>query len=639
MLLNWLNAREATEVGTALADDFVLQTASSSSGMSRKQSRLHTGAKDLQGFLQRFLQRVDRDARPLDLNVFKRAKLANSFKWRLLEKGIDREIVEELTRALVLRLSANQTSGARGGVPDAGSTQRAAADNVPTLLAKAEVCIARSDFAEATTCYQDVLRLDPRHAIAHNNLGAALVKLGRYQEAESEFRRAIGIRESYPDAHSNLGSVLRVLGRTTEAEAPLRRALKLRPTFVEAQSGLGLTLILLARLSEAKECFDKVLRVAPRHAEALVGTAQVAALEGHFDESEATYRRALAVDPKMPSAWAALGQLRKMTPADRDWLGAAEEIAASGLAALEEANVRFSIAKYYDDVGDFARAFRYYQRANELQKSAADSFDRDDYTRSVDDLIRVYTREALSTPHAGASDSTRPVFVVGMPRSGTSLVEQIIASHPRAHGAGELGFWAFAARKHESTVRHELPAEPLTRRLAEGYLRVLEGHSPDALRVVDKSPYNFERLGLIHAVFPKARMIYLRRDPIDTCLSCYFQQLSPTLNFKLDLTDLAHYFRQQHRAVEHWRATLPPGTLLDVPYAELVANQEAWSRKILEFLGLDWDERCLNFHQTQRPVVTASYRQVRQKMYQSSVGRWRNYEKFISPLLSLKDLS
>jgi tetratricopeptide (TPR) repeat protein len=222
----------------------------------------------------------------------------------------------------------------------------------------------------------------------------------------------------------------------------------------------------------------------------------------------------------MPAAWAALARLRKMTSADRDWLKGAEQSAASGLAPLDEADLRYAIGKYYDDTDDFGRAFHCYQRANELNKTAAEPYDRDAWTRTVDDLIRIYTREALARVHQGSADSERPVFVVGMPRSGTSLVEQIIASHPSAKGAGELDFWAQAFRRHDTALRRELPGEALTRKLASGYLRTLDAYPADVRRVVDKTTFNADLMGVIHCAFPRARFIYLRRDPIDSCLSC-----------------------------------------------------------------------------------------------------------------------
>jgi hypothetical protein len=326
-----------------------------------------------------------------------------------------------------------------------------------------------------------------------------------------------------------------------------------------------------------------------------------------------------------------------MAPSDGAWLERAEELAAGGIAPMEEAGVRFAIGKYCDDVGEFERAFKNYKGANELLKTLAERYEPDVRTRFVDDLIRVHTRAAVSRSDSGASASIKPVFVVGMPRSGTSLAEQIIASHPAVAGAGEVQFWNAAMHKHDALIRREPLGESTRKDLAEGYLQALADHSHDALRIVDKAPVNSDYLGVIHSVLPNARIIYMRRDPIDTCLSCYFQQFPPTLKFTMDLSDLAHYYREHKRLMAHWRAVLPPGTILDVPYAELVADQEGWTRRILDFIGLEWDQRCLDFHSTKRAVATASYWQVRQRIYSRSVHRWRNYRKFIGPLLDLKE--
>jgi len=381
-----------------------------------------------------------------------------------------------------------------------------------------------------------------------------------------------------------------------------------------------------------------VLKVAPRDVEALLGMGLIARMEGRFDAAGARFNLGLQVDPKSPSTWAALAGLRKMTSSDGAWLQRAEEIAADGINPAEESTLRFAMGKYCDDVGEYERAFKNYKRANELLKTLTDEYQPEVVTRFADDLIRVYTRERLSAVvRSGASASMKPVFVVGLIRSGTSLVEQIIASHPAAIGAGELVFWQDVVRKHEALIRREPLGEGLRKELADGYLRALARYSVDAQRVVDKLPINSDYLGVIHSVFPGARIIYMRRDPIDACLSCYFQPLSAVLNFTTDLSDLAHYCRQHQRLMAHWRAVLPPGTILDVPYAELVADQEGWTRKILEFVGLEWDQRCLDFHRTTRPVVTASYWQVRQRIYNDSVQRWRHYRKFIGPLLELKE--
>jgi tetratricopeptide (TPR) repeat protein len=339
----------------------------------------------------------------------------------------------------------------------------------------------------------------------------------------------------------------------------------------------------------------------------------------------------------MPSAWAALAGTRKMTQSDSAWLQVALEIAASGVPPTEEADVRFAIGKYFDDIQNFDQAFQHYERANRLLKSIADPYQPDARACFVDDMIRIYTADAISAVNGGAWDSTKPIFVVGMPRSGTSLVEQIIASHPGAKGAGELGFVPDSMLAHDSAMRQELLSERTRAGLADVYLRALEARGDGASRIVDKAPINADYLGVIYSVFPNARIIHMRRDPIDSCLSSFFQHFSPAMNFTTDLSDLAHYFRQHQRLMAHWRAVLPPQSMLEVPYAGLVDDQEGWTRKILTFLGLDWDPKCVDFHLTESQVLTTSAWQVRQKIYKSSVGRWRNYKKFIGPLLDLKE--
>jgi tetratricopeptide (TPR) repeat protein len=631
MMLHWFNPREATRVGIALADQIAPRIATLDASGNNSIERRKTNA------LQELLRSADREVLTLRLNFYKRAKLANSFKWRLIEKGVASEIASDVTQSLILHLSLSRIGSAIGHDSSAATTDKPRADSFEYLFAQGNGHLARGAYAEAIPFYKDLLKLKPRHAAALNNLGSALCKLGRYGEAQEYFGHAINFKPDFPEAHNNLGTVLRWKGQIAESEIPLRRALKLKPNYTDARYNLGYTLLLLGRLRDAKARFEKVLKVVPRHADALFGMGQIARMEGHFERAETLFKRALEVNPKMSTALAALVSIRKMTPADGAWLEAAEEIAASGLAPLEAADVCFAIGKYCDDTGNFERAFQNFKHANELLKSVAEHYERDLRTRFVDDLVRVYTREKISKLEAGACDSMKPVFVVGMMRSGTSLAEQIIASHPSARGAGELAFWSDAVREHETAIRQGMLGETIRKKLAEQYLSFLAGHSDDALRIVDKAPINSDYLGIIHSVFPQARFIYMRRDPIDTCLSCYFQQFSASLNYAMDLSDLAHYYREHQRLMTHWRAVLPPGAILELPYEGLVADQEQWTRKILDFLGLEWDDRCLDFHNTKRPVVTASYWQVRQKIYKGSVERWRNYERFVGPLLGLRN--
>lgn len=638
MIFDWFNAREAVAVGTSLANYLAPTSSTGGRGGSDKPgTRLN---------VQKLLQRAASEAGSLKLNVYKRAKLLSSFKWTLLEHGLDRAIAEELTHLLLLQLSGARTHAAfadsfrltsrNAALPPPGRERRS--KQISVLLTEADARYREGDYASAIERFREALGLEPRNAVARVKFGASLCYVGRYSEGEQELRRAIEINAACPGAHLSLGVLLRAKGELAASETALRRAVKQDPGDPQALIELGLTLSTLAKLEDAKEYFERALRLKPTEAGALCGLGRLAGIEGRFGDAEKLYRTALETEPLKVAAWASIPELRRMNPADTDWLDGVERTLASGVQPLEEAKLRFAMGKYFDDLGKFSRAFEQFRRANELSKQVAVPYDRAARTEFVNDMIRVYTRERVARAALGANESQKPVFVVGMMRSGTSLVEQIIASHPEATGAGELAFWHAATHKRSDDLRGDPPTTKLSGKLADGYLKAIAPHSADAVRIVDKSTFNSDHLGLIHSVFPRARIIYVRRDPIDTCLSCYFQDFANAASFTLDLSDLAHYYREHHRLFAHWRTVLPEGTLLEVPYAELVANQEAWSRRIIEFIGLEWNPRCLEFHLTERSVMTASKWQVRQRMYSSSIGRWRNYEKYIAPLLELRKL-
>ena len=520
--------------------------------------------------------------------------------------------------------------------------------------------------APAAACYRRALELQPGFAEAHNNLGNAQRRLGQLEEALASYRLALAINPGFSGAWSNASDVLRELGRLEEAEQSSRRALELAPALAGAHNSLGNTLLDLGRLEDAAESYRRALEYSPGFAEVhgnlgivlrlqhrtvdaaqscrralelnpasaptLTLLAELQADDGRFAEAEDLFRRASAVAPDSAEAWAGIVHLRKMTRADSAWLDQAEHIAGLGLPPRKEVFLRYAIGKYCDDVGDFDLAFANFRRANQLMRSFGAPYDRDQQSQAVDRIIGALDIGPRAAPQP---EARRPIFIVGMPRSGTSLAEQILASHPSVVGAGELGFWGSAEALYAAAQAGAANAEVLVGRLAEDYLRLLRDVSPDALHVVDKMPANFLRLGLIHAALPSARIIHMQRDPIDTCLSIYFQHFKAAHAYANDLDDLAHYYGQYLRLMSHWRAALPDGVLLEIPYEALVREPEVWSRKMLEFVDLPWDPRCIEFHLTARTVITASKWQVRQKISQSSVERWRNYEKFVAPLRQL----
>ena len=498
--------------------------------------------------------------------------------------------------------------------------------------------LALNRLEDALASYRRALAIDPEFAEAHNNMGNALLENGRPDEALASYRRALRINPRFAEAHNNLGNALRGSGQLDDAAASYRRALKINPNFAAAHCNLGITLRLQGRTAEAQTSCRSALAINPQSAATFAVLAESSADKGDFAEAEDLFKRAVSIEPESPEAWAGLSRLRKMTSCDAPWLAQAQRIVGKGLPPQREICLRYAIGKYFDDVKDFEQAFIHFRRANELTKLRRAKHDRRQLTQAVDLITHSYDRNWMSQPRTAAIGSARPVFVVGMLRSGTTLAEQILASHPAVFGAGELTFWNIASAAYRSGARNTQTSESVLGALAGEYLRLLQKLSADALRVVDKMPTNFPFLGLIHATLPNARMIHMLRNPADTCLSIYFQHFETTVSYANDLEDLAHYYTEYLRVMNHWRSTLPENVILDVPYEGLVADQEGWSRKMLEFIGLPWNPQCLDFHQAKRTVITASKWQVRQTMSTSSVGRWRNYEKFLEPLLSLTEL-
>jgi tetratricopeptide (TPR) repeat protein len=492
--------------------------------------------------------------------------------------------------------------------------------------------------AEAVASYRQALLLDAGYVEALNNLGNVLRDLGERSEALLLYRRAIDLEPQRADSHFNLGNVLYELRRLEAAVACFRRALALQPDHSLAHSSLGAALRMQGRAAEAEASCQAALTGDPKNVEALALLGELRADRGEFAQAQELFLRALAIDPGWPSVFCSIAAHRKMTNADGAWLEGAQALLAKPLPLAHEINLRYALGKYFDDLGQYDDAFSRYRQANELSKRNTAAYDREKLTQRVDRVIGTFDAAFLRVPRVGASAAELPVFIIGMPRSGTSLTEQILASHREVFGAGELRFWDGAFTTLERVGPGIEARSRVIADLAQDYLERVAALGGARARVVDKMPANFLYAGLIHAALPRARIIHMQRHPIDTCVSIYFQNffnLSPYAN---DLDNLAHYYREYVRVTDHWRAVLPATTLLEVPYEALLGDQEGWTRRMLDFIGLPWDPRCMEFHQTQRVVLTASKWQVRQRLTTASVGRWRNYEKYVAPLRPLLNL-
>jgi len=496
------------------------------------------------------------------------------------------------------------------------------------------VLAAQGDLAGAVQSYRRALTLNPRSVETLNHLGNALRDTGELEPASRCFREAIALDPQSALTHDNLGNVELDGGFIEAAAASYSRAIALDGESAAAHLHLSMALRRLGRATEAESSCRTALSRNPHFPEALSFLAELHADRGRFSDAEGLFRRAIALDPDFPNPWCGIAMHRKMTREDTQWLQGVSALAAKSLPLRHRIALRYALGKYFDDVHQYDKAFEHYRQANELTKRFGPRFDREKLTRRVDAIIEGLDCPGLPIDDSGAHPSERPVLIVGMPRSGTTLCEQILASHPAVFGAGELNYWDAAAGAYRASGRDGGPDR--SRALGRGYLDRLLAEDPRAARVVDKMPSNFMHLGLIHAALPGARIIHMRRHPIDTCLSIYFQHFASTHPYANDLEDLTHYHEEYARLMSHWRGVLPAARFLEVDYEGLIADQEGSSRRMVEFLGLPWDPRCLEFQQTERVVITTSKWQVRQKIHSASAGRWHNYRQFIGPLQRLR---
>ena len=508
------------------------------------------------------------------------------------------------------------------------------------------IAFQKGGYADAAHLIVAAIKLNNRIPAYHCNLGNAYKRMGQLDAAIAAYQQAVLLDPGFEVAYSNMGNAFKDQAKLADAIESYRKALALKPDFHVGYYNLGVAYMEQGRLVDAGDCYQKAIKLKPDYADAHVNLVEVYISMNQFEAAQLALSNALQYVPKHPGVWALFPQLRKMTLADDDWLKTALAFVSgdnstrdnSALSENETMNLLFAIGKYYDDTQQYDLAFSAYAQANTLKSQVLASFDRDDFSKTIDMLIATYTADFISQPREGKNPSPRPVIIAGMPRSGTTLTEQIIAAHPDAFGAGELTFWLDLYNENRKAALRGgyEPAE--IRKIASGYEQCLQYHSAAAIRVVDKAILNFCFVGLITTVFPNAKIIFTQRNPVDICLSIYFQNFKTTIPYQSNLEDMAFYYREYARLVQHWRVALPADRFLEVPYEALLDDQEGWSKRIIEFIGLPWDARCLEFHKTERNVMTASKWQVRQKIYHTSKGRWRNYEKYLGPLLELLEL-
>ena len=495
-------------------------------------------------------------------------------------------------------------------------------------------------FEDAMDSYRVALALTPGNASAQNNLASALVDLGRPADALACYDAALSLNPGYVVAHCNRAQALIELKRPAEALASCDKAIALNPGYADAHRGRGDALFRLNRDEEALASYDRAIALQPRGALAHNNKGLVLLQLGRIAEGGAVLKTAIDLAPQNAQFYHNLARSKRFEPGDPS-IPAMETLAGqtSPLDAEQWIHAHFALGKAYADVGDTSRSFHHLALGN-TGKRKQSGYDEAQVLGILQRTRCAYTR-ALMDRHGGQGEASPiPVFIVGMPRSGTTLVEQILASHREVHGAGEINDFGQAMAELGGAAGQALACPEVVRQLSSGqlcqigasYVRRIRAAAPRARRITNKTTENFRLAGLIALALPDARIVHVRRDPTDTCFSCFSTLFAESIPYVYDLAELGRYYRGYEALMDHWRGLLPQGTMLDVLYEDVVADLEGQARRILAHCGLDWDARCLDFHHHRRSVRTASFAQVRRPLYDSSVGRWRDYEAFLGPL-------
>jgi len=549
------------------------------------------------------------------------------------------------------------------------SPNPAAPQQVAPLLALATKLLRAGQPADAIAPLRDAALLQPSNPIILHDLGLACLEVGRVPDAIAALQGAVASNPRYTDAYFRLGIALEKLGNIGGAIVAYDRATKLLPSLTEAWFRAGALVYTLGHRDEAIGCFRRAAATGGRTSFGRLGKARVLLIEernqeaeqvlrqtlvadprnamaydllgnllsevGRFDEARACFERAIAIAPLLAGSYYDLVRCRRVTSDDGLLPQMQAALTTPGLEAAQRQRLHLAIGKAADDLGDYALAMQHFDAADAVRRGSA-SFDSAAFSTEIDRLIARCTPEWIArAPELGSCDAT-PVLIIGMPRSGTTLVEQIISMHPEVGAGDELNFWnERGASWHRSgAVGNE---KAFLAKAAADYLGVLRAIAPKAARVTDKMPFNFLWTGLIHLAFPRATVIHCRRTAVDTALSIHQTHFHPSLAFPTGGAELVEYFRSYQRLIDHWRRVLPTDRFIEVDYEELTSVPEPVIRRIIAACGLAWHHSCLRPECNPRAVKTPSKWQTRQPIYRTSVARWRRYEPSLGPLRALVD--
>ena len=531
-------------------------------------------------------------------------------------------------------------------------------------------------FAEAFAIYSDVLRIMPLHADALHYMGLLAQQSGKMEDAVGLIRRSLEVNPANPDAVNHLGQAHISLGDYATAERCFRQALEYDSNHFHATNNLANCLRHAGDLEQALVLYEQAKEIEPRNPvcafnygitlnalgrprDAIEWLTKATEFDagnylahhhlgvlfeqlGEFQDANANYLAALQFQPKYYESLAALLNSPEYEANEAQLDAAREALTLENLSADTRLRLEHALGKYFEKAHDYDIAFQHFRNSNEVQKAIAKPFNIDSYMSQFDKIIEFFTAEKIEQLAQFGSQDERPVFVVGLPRTGTSLTEQILSSHSAVHGAGELSYMRSIADRFENSVvkggRDGLASQEPSliqqsiEHLSQTYLRGLDSKSPESSsRVVDKYPLNYVYMGLISILFPKAKIIHCQRQPLDVAISCYTVLFKLGNDFTNDLTHFGLYYKEYRRLMAHWSTVLPT-TFFELPYEDLISKPEVVTKKLIAFCDLPWEDECLQFEKNERMVLTPSNWQVRQKLYDSSVGRWQKYEKHLLEL-------
>jgi tetratricopeptide (TPR) repeat protein len=562
----------------------------------------------------------------------------------------------------------------------AGYFQRAiniTPDRPQAYIGRAKALISLGRIAEAESCYERLIERQSSPVQYIVQLATMLSGQGYYDAAEKRYLQALGLDTGSQEALSGLGRLYQATNRPELAKNYYNKLLMINPRSSNGHCMLGTLLYNQGQVEEAEKCFNKALELDEKHLPSCQNLGYLHLAMNRVSKARELFQHARALDPRNPDIIAALARLEDqsgniqeayhlvdpfiqqnilhaetgMVYADicrhfdccHEAVDYLERILAGpgNLPRVKE-KLHFTLGKLYDRLGEYDEAFSHFDQGNQMRP---DTFNRIEDAACIEELIKTCGPNYFMASPRSSQTTRRPVFIVGMPRSGTTLTEQILSSHPDVQGLGELlvfpniirhlHSYLGAGTAYPGNLKYLTPA--VLDSMAAAYLEAIGKLGPtDTLRVTDKTLVNFLYLGLISQMFPKVRIIHCMRDPRDTCLSIYFQNFDESHYYANRLENIGIYYNLYHRVMRHWKSLLDI-PILEIQYEELVKDQEKISRRLIEFVGLEWDDRVLRFHESERSVVTASYDQVRQKIYTGSTARWKNYEKHLTPLLEALD--